>query len=107
LLCVEQKVVVAADATIARTAANAAISMYAALPNYRNNWIRLGFTDDEIEQRHSRFVDAVVAWGDADSVRARITEHYDAGADHVCIQPLPTDSNTTTDWHALEALADS
>ena len=107
LLCVEQKVVLSTDAAGARDAANRAIGIYASLPNYRNNWIRLGFTDDEIEQRANRFVDAVVAWGDVEAVRSRIKAHYDAGADHVCIQPLPTDSNATTDWNALEALAHS
>jgi probable F420-dependent oxidoreductase len=105
LLCVEQKVVLSTDATAAREAANAALSIYAALPNYRNTWIRLGFSDDEIERRDTRFVDAVVAWGDADSVQARVRAHYDAGADHVCIQPLSTQGPTHLDWSALDALA--
>jgi probable F420-dependent oxidoreductase len=105
LLCVEQKVVLSTDPAAAREAANAALSIYAALPNYRNNWIRLGFSDDEIEQRDPRFVDAVVAWGDADAVHARVQAHYDAGADHVCIQPLSTQGPLDLDWSALEALA--
>jgi hypothetical protein len=33
-------------------------------------------------------VDAVVAWGDAAAIVARIREHLDAGADHVCLQPV-------------------
>ncbi|MCU0261927.1 MAG: TIGR03620 family F420-dependent LLM class oxidoreductase [Ilumatobacteraceae bacterium] len=105
LLCVEQKVVLSTDAEQARAAGNAALSIYAALPNYRNNWLRLGFTDDEIERRDPRFVDAVVAWGDADAIRARVQAHYDAGADHVCIQPLSTEGPMALDWAALEALA--
>jgi probable F420-dependent oxidoreductase len=105
LLCVEQKVVASTDASAARAAANAALSIYANLPNYRNNWIRLGYHDDEIEQRANRFVDAVVAWGDGEAVRSRIRAHYDAGADHVCIQPLPIDGTVTIDWHALESLS--
>jgi probable F420-dependent oxidoreductase len=105
LLCVEQKVVLATDPDHARTAANAALSIYAPYPNYRNNWIRLGFTDDEIERRDPRFVDAVVAWGDADAIRSRVQAHYDAGADHVCIQPLSTEGPMTLDWAALESLA--
>ena len=44
LLCVEQKVILSTDADAARAAANTAINMYARLPNYRNNWIRIGFT---------------------------------------------------------------
>lgn len=105
LLCVEQKVCLSADADAARAAAKTALSIYAALPNYRNNWIRLGFTDDEIEQRADRFVDAVVVWGDADRLRAGVQAHYDAGADHVCVQPLSPDGAFQMDWNALEALA--
>jgi probable F420-dependent oxidoreductase len=105
LLCVEQKIVLSTDAEAARAAANAALSLYATLPNYRNNWLRLGFTDDEIEQRSPRFVDQVVVWGDEDRVRAGVAAHYDAGADHVCIQPLSVDGPRTLDWHALETLA--
>jgi probable F420-dependent oxidoreductase len=105
LLCVEQKVVLSTDADAARAAAKTAIGVYADLPNYRNNWIRLGFTDDEIGQRADRFVDAVVAWGDTDSVRARLQAHRDAGADHVCVQPLSVEGFGTLDWRALEELA--
>jgi len=105
LICVEQKVCLSTDADAARAAANTAIGGYAALPNYRNNWKRLGFSEDEIESRANRFVDAVVAWGDGDAIRARLQAHYDAGADHVCIQPLSTEGFGVLDWNALEELA--
>lgn len=105
LLCVEQKVVLTTDAEVAHTAAKAALGMYASLPNYRNNWLRLGFTEDEIEQRADRFLDAVVAWGTADTIRARLDEHRAAGADHVCIQPLSPAGPGVLDWNALEELA--
>jgi probable F420-dependent oxidoreductase len=105
LLCVEQKVVLTTDAEAARAAGNAALDIYAALPNYRNNWKRLGFTEDEIERRDNRFVDAVVVWGDEDRVRDGVRAHYDAGADHVCVQPLSTEGAGSLDWNALEALS--
>jgi probable F420-dependent oxidoreductase len=105
LLCVEQKVVLSTDADAARAAGIEALGIYAALPNYRNNWKRLGFTEDEIERRDPRFVDAVVVWGDEDRVRAGVQAHYDAGADHVCVQPLSTEGAGTLDWRALEVLA--
>jgi probable F420-dependent oxidoreductase len=105
LLCVEQKVVLETDPDVARAIADNAIGLYAALPNYRNNWKRIGFTDDEIERRDRRFVDAVVVWGDADRLRAGVQAHYDAGADHVCVQPLSAGGRGALDWHALEALA--
>jgi probable F420-dependent oxidoreductase len=107
LLCVEQKVILSTDAEAARAAAIAQIDVYANLPNYRNNWKRLGFTEDEIEQRAARFVDHVVVWGDEDRVRAGIEAHFDAGADHVCIQPVSVDGRLTLDWNLLETFAPS
>ena len=38
-------------------------------------------------------IDANVAWGDEDAIRAHIQKHWDAGADHVCIQAINTDSS--------------
>jgi probable F420-dependent oxidoreductase len=105
LLCVEQKVVLSTDADAARAAARKVVSIYAGLPNYRNNWIRLGFSDDEIERCDNRFIDAVVVWGDEERVRAGVRAHYDAGADHVCVQPVSVDGPRELDWHVLEALA--
>ena len=105
LLCVEQKVVLSSDPDEAREVARGAIKMYARLPNYRNNWLRLGFTEDEIEHHDERFVDAVVAWGDEAALRERVQAHYDAGATHVCVQPLTGGRRGTLDWAALEALA--
>ncbi len=107
LLCVEQKVILSTDADAARAAANVQIDRYAGLPNYRNNWKRIGFSEDEIEQRSHRFVDHVIVWGDETRVRAGIQAHYDAGADHVCIQPVSTEGPLVLDWNALEALAPS
>ena len=46
------------------------------------------FTDEDIDAPSQRFVDAFVAWGSIEQVEDRISEHFDAGADHVCIQPL-------------------
>jgi probable F420-dependent oxidoreductase len=107
LLCVEQKVVLTTNATHARAAAALAIGVYDKLPNYRNNWLRLGFTDEQIDQRDPAFVDAVVAWGTPAQVADRVRAHYDAGATHVCIQPLSPDPEQprALDWGALEALA--
>ena len=38
------------------------------MPNYRNNWIRLGYIDEEINRRDDRFVDAVAAWGNVANI---------------------------------------
>lgn len=105
LLLVEQKVVVSTDAAAARAAGVAALAVYKGLPNYRNNWLRLGYTDDQIDSGDPAFIDAVVAWGTAAQVQTRIQAHVDAGADHVCIQPLHPANPMAVDWDALEALA--
>jgi probable F420-dependent oxidoreductase len=74
------------------------------LPNYTNNWRRLGFTDDDlVGQGSDRLVDALVAWGDVEAVSRRVKDHLDAGADHVCIQvfdPEP-DGLPLRQWRTL------
>jgi probable F420-dependent oxidoreductase len=87
-LFVEQGVVLETDAGAARGIARVALDGYVGLPNYVNNWKRLGFTDDDIASKSDRFVDALVAWGDVDAINARVGEHHAAGADHVCVQVL-------------------
>ena len=105
-LCVEQKICFTTDAAVARKVAAEQLSRYMAMPNYRNNWLRLGFTEQELAGKGSeRFLDAMVAWGDENAIRARLRAHVDAGATHVCIQPLNPDGSGTPDWTALEALA--
>ena len=90
LLMPEQMCVLSTDADTARTIARNAMQMYLGLPNYRNNLLRLGFPAEEIDQGggSDRLVDAIVVWGDEAAVAARVREHHDAGADHVCVQVL-------------------
>lgn len=87
-LFVEQGVVLETDAERARMVARQALENYALLPNYVNNWKRLGFTDDDVATLSDRLVDGLIAWGDVDAIAARVQEHRDAGADHVCVQVL-------------------
>ncbi len=106
LLCVEQKCVLTTDRQVAHEITRRQLSMYADLPNYRNNWIRLGFTEDEISERAPRFLDSVMAWGDVDTISARIAAHTAAGATHVCIQPIPVEgSGSQPDWNLLQAMS--
>lgn len=105
-LCVEQKCVLTSDREIAHARANEQLEMYISLPNYRNSWIRLGFTEEEIDGRAPRFVDAVVAWGDENAIAARLQEHIDAGASHVCIQAVDASGDRSRpDWNLLETFA--
>jgi probable F420-dependent oxidoreductase len=87
LLAPEQTVVLELDPDKARTAARQMVSRYFITPNYTNNWLRLGFDPDDFAGAGSdRLIDALVAWGDVETVRARVDEHHQAGADHVCVQ---------------------
>jgi probable F420-dependent oxidoreductase len=106
LLAVEQKVALTADASTARAAARRTMAIYLDLPNYVNNWKRLGFTDDDLADGGSdRFLDTLVAWGDEATIAARVREHRDAGADHVCIQVLNVDNLRAPPLDAWRVLA--
>lgn len=105
-ICTEQKVLLEKDPTKARAIARTAIAMYLSLPNYRTNLERFGFTDDDFSGGGSdRLVDALVVWGDEKAIEARIKAHHDAGANHVCIQPVHPLGIPAPDWNVLEAFA--
>jgi probable F420-dependent oxidoreductase len=105
-LCVEQKVLLETDAAKARPVARRTAQIYLGLENYRNNWKRLGFTDEDFANGGSdRFIDATVAWGDVSAIEKRVRAHFDAGASHVCIQPVHPEGLPVPDWRVLEALA--
>src|SRR3954471_2521547 len=89
LLAPELGVVLESDEQRARQVARGHLERYMQLPNYVNNWRRLGFGDEDLASGGSdRLVDALIAWGDVEAIAERIEEHFDAGADHVCIQVL-------------------
>lgn len=103
-LAVEQAVVLTGDRETALRRARAHLSAYIGLPNYRNNWLRLGLTEEDFADGGSeRLVDALVASGDEAALRARVDEHVAAGADHVCVQVLGESivDLTLEEWRAL------
>jgi probable F420-dependent oxidoreductase len=86
-LAPEQAVVLEADPTRARRIARSYTREYLRLPNYLNSLRTLGFEDEDFADGGSdRLVDAIVAWGAAEVVAARVHAHLDAGADHVAVQ---------------------
>ncbi len=109
LLCVEQKIVLEEDASRARELARPVAQIYTGLPNYRNNWLRMGLEESDFENGGSdKFIDATFAWGSIDKIAARIQEHFDAGATHVCVQPVnPNGQFGDLHWEGLEALAET
>jgi probable F420-dependent oxidoreductase len=91
LLAPEVSVVLEADPTAARERARKFAALYLQLPNYTNNLRDLGYGDEDLAGGGSdRLIDAVIGWGDLDTVVARVKAHLDAGADHVCIQSVGT-----------------
>lgn len=89
LLCVEQAVLLEEDPTRARELARAHTAVYLRQPHYQASVRYQGFGDDDLSDGGSdRLVDSIVAWGNLDAVRKRVQAHFDAGATHVCIQPL-------------------
>lgn len=106
LLCPEQMVMLETDAVTARRVARQQMDTYLGLPNYRNNLLELGFDEADFADGGSdRLVDAIVAWGDEKAIRARLQAHWDAGADHVCVQALRSDGELGPDLRLLELLA--
>jgi probable F420-dependent oxidoreductase len=107
-LCPEQMVLRETDAKRAREIARESMKVYVGLPNYQNNLKWLGYSDDDFANGGSdRLVDAIVAWGDENAILERIRAHHDAGADHVCIQPLRPDGQPGPDLELLDTLAPS
>jgi probable F420-dependent oxidoreductase len=105
VLAVEVGIVPGADRAGGLGTARAWAAGYLELPNYANNWRRLGFSDDEVAGEGSdRLLEAAIAWGDPDAIAARVRAHLDAGADHVCVQVLEAE-DMDTEVAALAALA--
>jgi probable F420-dependent oxidoreductase len=88
LLLPEQAVFLTDSRDEARAVGVDWLRAYTALPNYANNLLRSGFTQDDLDSISDRLFDAIIAWGDEDAIAHRVDEHKQAGADHVCVQAL-------------------
>jgi probable F420-dependent oxidoreductase len=97
-LVVEQGVVLEEDPERARQIARDSLVHYRQLPNYRNSWRRLGFSEAELDGLSDRFIDAIFAWGDVETIEERVEAHREAGADQVCLQVL---GDQAAGWQAL------
>jgi len=91
LLLPEQAVLLTDNRDAARAIGTEWLSRYLALPNYANNLLRSGFTQDDLDSVSDPLFDAIIAWGDEDAIVQRVNEHRAAGADHVCVQALTAD----------------
>jgi probable F420-dependent oxidoreductase len=92
LLAPEQAFLLEPDPAEARRVGRAYLAWYLGVENFRQSLLWQGFAEEDVANGGSdRLVDAIVAWGDEDAVAARVHEHLDAGADHVCVQAISDD----------------
>lgn len=96
-LVISQFVVLDPDPAAARRTARGTLSFLlgGGIPGYVTAMLRMGFSQDDVEQLSDRLVDAVVAWGNEDAVTARVEEHLRAGADQVLLSVLNEDGQPT------------
>jgi probable F420-dependent oxidoreductase len=106
LVATELACVVDTDPGSARAAARRYAELYLGLRNYTGNLLRYGFTEDDIAHGGSdRLIDRIVPHGTADEIVAVARQHLDAGADHVCLQPVGTSGVPRSQWTALASAA--
>jgi probable F420-dependent oxidoreductase len=91
-LAVDLPVVLAGDLAAARAIGNRHLDYYLGAANYRNNLIRIGWPEADLEKPGSdALFDAIVAWGDLDQIAARVAERFDAGPDQVVLNLISAD----------------
>ncbi len=104
LLAPELACVLDEDAERARAAARRYAATYLGLRNYTSNLLRFGFTEADIADGGSdRLIDAIIPHGSAQDIAAVVHAHLDAGADHVCLQPVGVTGIPSDEWTALAA----
>ena len=107
-LAVEQKVCLEPDLAKARELGRKELARYMPMPNYRNNWLRLGFSEAELDNGgNDRFIDAMVLNGGPENIKRGLRAHFSAGATHVAIQPVHAEGDVAARDATLKALADT
>jgi probable F420-dependent oxidoreductase len=102
LLAPEVACVVETDPDRARQVARGYAELYLGLSNYTNNLLDLGYTEADLADGGSdRLIDAVIPHGSAEEIGEVVRAHLDAGADHVCLQPLGEAGIPRESWSAL------
>jgi probable F420-dependent oxidoreductase len=102
LIAAELACVLDTDTESARATARRYAHMYLGLRNYTGSLLRYGFTEADFADGGSdRLIDIIVPHGSADDIAAAAREHLDAGADHVCLQPVGVKGVPRSEWTAL------
>ncbi len=94
-LAADLPVVLAPDLASARAIGDRHLSYYLGSANYRNNLLRLGWPESELEEPGSdELFRAIVAWGDLDGIAAGVRDRFEAGADQVVLNLVAADPST-------------
>jgi probable F420-dependent oxidoreductase len=102
LVAPELACVVDTDVERARASAREYAALYLGLSNYTNNLLQFGFTERDIADGGSdRLIDAVIPHGSAAEIADAVNAHLEAGADHVCLQPVGVSGVPREQWSAL------
>lgn len=104
LVAPEVAVVVEPDPETGRRLAREYATYYLRRSNYTRNLERFGYTERDFADGGSdRLIDALIPHGSADAVAEGVRAHLDAGADHVCLQPVGHGAPPLDDYRALAA----
>jgi probable F420-dependent oxidoreductase len=104
LIAPELACVLDTEKSRAKEKARTYAKLYLRLRNYTNNLLRFDFTERDIADGGSdRLIDAVVPQGTAREIAAVVQAHLDAGADHVCVQPVGVEGIPAEEWAELAA----
>ena len=102
LVAPELACVVDSDPSRARAVARDYARLYLGLRNYTQRLLDSGFSEADLAEGGSdRLIDAVVPHGSAAQIAEVVQAHLDAGADHVCLQPLGEEGIPAESWRAL------
>lgn len=103
LLAVSHLAVLETDADRARAIARDTISFFPRIPGYAASLKRQGFTESDLVELPDHMVDALAAWGSPADIKAKLTEHLAAGADHVAVNVITgvTGPQPIEQWRAL------
>jgi probable F420-dependent oxidoreductase len=103
LLSVSHLVVLEADADRARAIARDTIGFFPRIPAYAASLERQGFSAKDQAELPDHMVDALAAWGTPADIKAKLTEHLDAGVDHVAVNVITgvTGPQPIEQWRAL------
>ena len=102
LVAPELACVLDSDTDRARATARGYAAVYLGLRNYTNNLLDLGFTEQDLSEGGSdKLIDAIIPHGTADEIAAVARAHLEAGANHVCLQPLGIQGIPADAWATL------